>query len=187
MMAERERVEIAACGTGGQGVIFLGTLVLHAAGNIYPYKSGFPNYAGAVRGGLSEYSIILSKRKILSPILGEADTAILMHRVNFEKYTKIVKPGGKLFVNSSIVREKITRDDIEVYQIPVLELTAGIGENLANLLMLGAYLEKERCFPLENVERALEERMPGEARREALRANKEALRRGAKFISSYGS
>ncbi len=178
-----ERIEIAIGGIGGQGVLFLGRLLLEAAGDNYGYKSGFPNYAGTVRGGSSEYIAILSKREIPSPLIQKISSVILMHTVLFDKYVSIVKPGGRLFINSSVVRKKIPRDDIEIYLIPTVEINAGIGQVLTNLIMVGACLEKEKLLPWLSIERALEERLSGAARQEALRANKEAFRRGVAFIS----
>ncbi len=182
-----EKIEIAIGGVGGQGVLFLGRLLLEAAGDTYPYKSGFPNYAGLVRGGSSEYIALLSKSEIPSPLLQKVPTVILMHPVLFDKYVNMVRPGGKLFVNSSVVRKQVTRNDIEICPIPTLELNAGIAQILTNMIMAGACLEKEGLLSLLNVEGALEERMPGEARREALRINKEAFRRGVGFISGRKS
>ncbi len=184
---QRERNEVAIGGIGGQGVLLAQRLLVEAAGNIYRYRSGFVNYAGLIRGGKNDATVILSKKEIPAQVLGKVSTAILMHPILFEKYVNMVKPGGKLFVNSSLVKEKVTRNDIQVYQIPALDIVGKKQAILSNLVMLGAYLENEKVYPLEDLEKALEERMSGQAQRGLLRANKEALRKGAEFISSYRS
>ena len=190
-MEQPERIEIEIGGVGGQGVLLSSRMLVEAAGDIYPYKSCFPNYAGSIRGGQNDATVILSKKEIPSQILGRVTTAILMHPAIiglwggnlFEKYVNMVKPGGRLYLNSSLVTGEVTRDDYKVYRIPCLDLVSRKQAILTNMIMLGAYLGKEKLFPIENIEQLLEERMPGESRKGILRANKEALRKGADYIS----
>ena len=48
----------------------------------------------------------------------EADDVVVMNLPSLIKFESLVKPGGNLFVNSSMIDQKATRDDINVYYVP---------------------------------------------------------------------
>jgi len=90
-------------------------------------------------------------------------------------------------LDSSVVPHKITREDIEVFYIPATKSAIELGDDrVANLVLLGAYLEATKAVPLELVEKALEGRLRGGRGEALLPLNKEALRQGARLITNYG-
>jgi 2-oxoglutarate ferredoxin oxidoreductase subunit gamma len=55
------------------------------------------------------------------------------------KFEQMVKPGGFMLVNTSIIDKKATRTDITVLEIPTLEIARELGNaKAANMVMLGA-------------------------------------------------
>ena len=57
-------------------------------------------------------------------------------------------PGGTLFINSSIVKSEIARDDIQVVKVPVTEMALEMGNpKVLNIIMLGAYVGYTQVVP----------------------------------------
>ena len=64
----------------------------------------------------------------------------------------MVQPGGIILINSSIVDVKPARTDVRVYYIPCVEIASDLGNaKVANMAMLGAYLEATRALRVETV------------------------------------
>ena len=66
---------------------------------------------------------------------------IVMNDPSLHKFLPKLKEGGTLFINSSIVKSKIDRDDITVVEVPVTEMALEMGNpKVLNIIMLGAYI-----------------------------------------------
>ncbi len=130
-------------------------------------------------------TVTLSHEEIDSPVVREPEAAIVMSAALFKQLEKRVKPGGMLFLDSSVVKDRATRDDLRVFYVPATKAAAELGDSrVANLIFLGAYLEATKTLPLEAIEVVLEKRLAG-AREALLLLNKKALREGARLLSSY--
>ena len=111
-----------------------------------------------------------------------ASTVIAMNRPSLDKFESNVLPGGKLFINSSIIDKKPEREDIEVYYVPCNEIADELGNaRVANMVMLGAYIEKTKCVDIENVLKALLYKL-GEKKAHLIPLNREAINLGAQSI-----
>ena len=133
--------QIISAGFGGQGVLLLGQLIAYAGMNEDKYVSWLPSYGPEMRGGTANCNVIVSDEEIGSPVVTQADTVVVMNRPSLEKFEGNVAPGGKLFINSSLIPEKSTRSDIDVYYIPANEIADELGNGrVANIVMLGAVL-----------------------------------------------
>ena len=65
----------------------------------------------------------------------------------------MVKPGGIVFADSSIIDRKSTRDDITVYYIPSTEMAKENGlTGMANIIILGKAIKEcsERFLGIDN-------------------------------------
>ena len=81
--------------------------------------------------------------------------------------------------NSSLVDRQPTRTDLRVVLVPANEIAEELGDRrLANLVMLGALMQRLGTFTLDQIGQALKRNLP-ERHRDLLKANLEALRRGA--------
>ena len=61
-------------------------------------------------------------------------------------------PGGKLFVNSSMVPEKAKRSDIEVFEVPANDIARELGnEKAANMVMLGAIVRHTGIVSMDTI------------------------------------
>ncbi|MDY7033299.1 MAG: 2-oxoacid:acceptor oxidoreductase family protein [Thermodesulfobacteriota bacterium] len=183
------RFEVAIGGVGGQGSLLAGRLLAEAGMKKYKYVTFFPNYATLMRGWPSESITILSDKEIRSALRLDVPNLILMHPQFLDEYQSRVRPGGILFLDSSLSKEKVERDDIKAYYLPATELATEIGSGrIANLILLGAYLEATQAVSMDAVEGALEDRgkgMGAEAWKNLLPLNKKALKEGARLIRDY--
>ena len=109
-------------GFGGQGVLLIGQLLAYAG--MYEGKnvSWLPSYGPEMRGGTANCSVVVSDEPVASPCINMANCVIAMNRPSLDKFEANVLPGGKLFINSSIIDKKATRTDIDVYYVPCNEI-----------------------------------------------------------------
>ena len=107
---------------------------------------------------------------------------IVMNRPSLDKYEPLVKPGGVLVVNESMVDRAAERKDICVVNVKANEIAESLGnQRMANMVLLGALLANLPVLPLEAIEKALQGHLP-ERHKKLLPKNYEALREGAKHV-----
>lgn len=173
--------EVIVSGFGGQGALFAGQLLTYTGMDEGYHVSWIPSYGPEMRGGTAHCTVILSDDAIGSPIIREPTVCIVMNPPSLDKYEPLVKSGGLLVVNSTLVRRKAQRDDIEVVYVPANELAAELGNvKMANVVLLGAMLGTREILPIESVKRTLDEHIP-ERRKHIIEPNKRALDRGVQF------
>lgn len=133
---------LCAAGFGGQGIMTLGKFLAEAACSAPEKKvTFFPSYGAEQRGGTANCYVVISDDEIGSPLGDAMDDLIVMNDPSLDKFLPILKPGGTLFVNSSIVSRPIERDDISIVKAPVTELALEIGNpKTLNVIMLGVYI-----------------------------------------------
>ena len=149
--------EIIIAGFGGQGVLLMGQLIAYAGMIEDRSVSWLPSYGPEMRGGTANCSIIVSSDPVGSPVVTEADAVIVMNKPSLDKYEGTLKPGGSLFINSSLIDKKATRSDITVHYLPVNDIAAELGNpKVANIVMLGAYVASSGTVSKESVIKAVE-------------------------------
>jgi len=128
-------------GFGGQGIMFAGQFVANHGLVNGKHVSWFPSYGPEMRGGTANCSVVVSDNAIGSPVVSSPDICLVMNLPSLEKFESRVKPGGTIYVDSSIVEKKVARTDINVVYIPATKLAGEIGKpRLANVVMLGKIL-----------------------------------------------
>lgn len=171
--------EVTMSGLGGKGVLTLGRILAEAGTDIFGHVSYFPNYSPAMRGGESECTVIFSDSPIPSPLIFNPAHAIVMDPASFTMFEMRLKPGGILFCDDSIISAKGERGDIEVFHVPASKEAVELGDlQVANMVLLGAYIGKVESVPLGMLERALTKRFKGSRRESLLDLNKQAVRKG---------
>jgi 2-oxoglutarate ferredoxin oxidoreductase subunit gamma len=173
--------EVIISGFGGQGALFAGQLLTYTGMDEGYQVTWIPSYGPEMRGGTANCTVILSDDPIGSPIIRNPTAAIVMNPPSMEKYEPLVKPGGVLVANSTLVREKSERKDITVVYVPANDLAAELGNvKMANVVLLGALLATKPILPVEAVKRAMEAHIP-ERRKQIIEPNKRALDRGVEY------
>ncbi len=174
--------QIVIAGFGGQGVMSMGQLLTYAGMLEDKNVSWLPSYGPEMRGGTANCSVIVSDQLVGSPIVTEANTAIVMNRPSLAKFQKIVIEGGLLLINSSLIKDKTDRQDLKVYEIPANEIANEIGNvKAANMVMLGAYLELTKLIKTQTVIEAFK-KVFGPTKEHLIPLNKLALERGAEYV-----
>lgn len=174
--------EIIIAGFGGQGVMSMGQLLVYSGLQENRQVSWLPSYGPEQRGGTANCSVIVSDQEVASPIFSRPEIAIVLNTPSFDKYEPLVREGGTLIVNSSLVEKKSSRTDINIVEIPASSLAADLGvPKVANSIILGVLLGLTNIVSLNSVLEALKKVLP-ERRHNLIPANKIALEEGIKFV-----
>lgn len=173
--------EIIIAGFGGQGVMFAGQVLSYAAMDAGKEVTWIPSYGPEMRGGTANCTVVIADEEIGSPFVNNPSAAIVMNLPSLDKYEPLVKPGGVLVVNASMVDRVCRRADITALHVPCNELAEAIGHaRLANMVALGALLAAHPILKLADIQAALNAHMPGR-HKHLLPKNMEALQRGAEY------
>nr|WP_312986061.1 2-oxoacid:acceptor oxidoreductase family protein [Clostridioides sp.] len=133
---------LCVAGFGGQGVMTLGKFLAEATCNSTDKNvTFFPSYGAEQRGGTANCFVVISDDEIGPPLGDEMDDLIVMNGPSLSKFIDSLKPEGTLFINSSIVKDKIERADVKIVEAPVTELAHELGNSkVLNIIMLGVYV-----------------------------------------------
>ena len=150
-------------GSGGQGVLTMGQMLTYAAMYADMNATWLPSYGPEMRGGTANCTVVISTDKPVScPLIYEADDVVVMNLPSLIKFESLVKPGGNLFINSSMIDQKATRDDINVYYVPANDIAMKLGNpRTANVVMLGAMLTAAPVVPVQMIYKIMEKTFSG--------------------------
>ena len=175
---------IIAAGFGGQGVMTIGKILAHSGMIENRHVSWLPSYGPEMRGGTANCHVIISDGMIGAPIVTEASCVIAMNLPSFKKFESVVRTDGFLVLNSSLIDLRASRHDIHALAIPVNEMAIRQGSlKVANVIMLGAYLELSHIVRQETVLQVLK-KLVGKSKRHLLDINVNALHEGIKFVQT---
>lgn len=167
--------EFIFAGFGGQGMLLIGKFMAMACMLDGKNVSWLPSYGPEMRGGTANCSVIVSDDPVASPIVGQADAVVAMNLPSLDKFEPMVKPGGVLVINSSIIERKSVRDDITVVYCDAMKLADEVGNPKgANVAILGALLAKMPIVSVDKMTEAIRIEL-GERKLRFLDGNKKAL------------
>ncbi len=177
--------EIIVAGFGGQGVLSLGQIIAYAALKENKEISWMPSYGPEMRGGTANCIVIVSESRISSPIVTQFDSAIVFNQPSLDKFGPRVKAGGLLLCEQAGVVTPNTRTDIEIVTIPAMEEAQKLQKKqVANMIVLGAFLDRRPVVSPENVLKALKEVLP-ERHHHLIPLNEKALKRGKELAQAF--
>jgi len=146
-----------------------------------------PSYGPEMRGGTANVTVILSDKKISSPILSKCDVAIILNQQSLDKFEESVKPGGVLIYDPNGITRVPQRKDITVCSIAAVDIAAEIGNSKGyNMVVLGAYLKMRPVVTLENVIKGLKKSIP-ERHHSLIPMNEKAIAAGMEKIEIKNS
>ena len=182
MTSEGFYEEVIIAGFGGQGIILAGKLLAQTAMKSGKEVTYMPSYGAEVRGGTSNCMVVIADEPIASPLVSQPNSAIIMNKASLNKFAPRVKSGGLLVMNSSLIdNEPDLADTIEILAVPADELAVELGNpKAANMVVLGAYLQKRRLFGPDAAAESLPDVL-AKRYHKTLPVNTEALRRGAEL------
>ncbi len=169
-------------GFGGQGVLSMGKILAYSGVMQGNEVTWMPSYGPEMRGGTANVTVIISDKRISSPIAHEFDTAIILNQQSMEKFEPMVRAGGTLIYDTNGITRHPTRKDINVYRINAAEECAKMGNaKLFNTMILGAYLKVCPVAKMENVMIGLKKSLPERAWK-MLPENEKAIAHGGEII-----
>jgi 2-oxoglutarate ferredoxin oxidoreductase subunit gamma len=175
--------DVMIAGFGGQGVLLAGKLLAYAGMLEGKHVTWFPSYGAEIRGGTANCTVIISSDEIGSPVVQNPSAMLIFNDKSFKKFEKRIKPGGQLFLNTSLVHELPTRTDISRIEVKANDIAEELGDiRIANMIMLGTFLKKTEVVLLASVLSALKQVLPAH-RHFLIPVNENALKRGAELCS----
>ena len=165
-------------GSGGQGVLSMGSTLATAAMLEGKYVTYLPSYGVEVRGGTANCAVAVSCEEIASPVASSPEVVVAMNQPSFVRFQGALQSGGLLCANSSLVRTETARSDIEILAVPTSELAEKLGSiKVANMIMLGALVRASSMISYDAMVENLAEIL-GKGRAKLLDLNKRALALG---------
>jgi len=174
--------EILFAGFGGQGILSMGMTIAYAGVIEGKEVSWMPSYGPEMRGGTANCIVIVSDKRISSPIVSKFDALIAMNQPSLDKFEKAVKPGGIIMYDSGNIIVPPTRTDVTIAPVPVEEEALKLNNlKVRNMIMVGGFLSVCPVVSIASVMKALAKVLP-ERYHHMLKINQEALERGEKLV-----
>ena len=175
--------QIVIAGFGGQGLLFAGKVLAYAALTEQRELSWLPSYGPEMRGGTANCNVIISDSPVGSPIVQNPNVLMVMNTPSLDKYEKSVAPGGKIFVDSTLISRKVEREDVEVFYIPATKMASDMGmPTLANMILLGAIVKATGCITDAGMLAGLIKIIPAK-KANLLDANLKCIQAGKDFLA----
>lgn len=174
--------EIIIAGFGGQGVLSMGKILAYSAIMQDMEVTWMPSYGPEMRGGTANVCVILSDRKIGSPIVTKYDTAIILNQQSMDKFESSVKPGGLLLYDPNGITRHPERKDIRICSIDAIDVAAKVGNSkVYNMAVMGAYLKLKPVVEPENVDKGLAKCIPARYS-DLIALNRQAIEEGKRSV-----
>ncbi|MBT8490112.1 MAG: 2-oxoacid:acceptor oxidoreductase family protein, partial [Deltaproteobacteria bacterium] len=111
------------------------------------------------------------------------DYAVIMNNPSLTKYESMMRSGGTIYVNSSLVTKEVVRDDISVVKIPASDIAKKLkDERIGNMVMLGGFVTQTQLISLDSIMNALSESTKGK-KAGLMKLNRKGLDSGAEYVS----
>jgi 2-oxoglutarate ferredoxin oxidoreductase subunit gamma len=187
------KTQVIMAGHGGQGVLDLANFICYYDLLKGKHVAYTPSYGPESRGGKVKCYVVASDEEIDSPIVEEPDYLIVMNTPSMD-YVPLLKSGGTLLMNTSLIAEDPPRKDVTVVAAPVTDMAAGLAELklegvrdptiAANSVMFGVFLAVSEGKRLD--EKLVEEvysHFLVDRKRVYIPLNLHAVRRGHKHVT----
>ena len=175
--------EVMFAGFGGQGIL-LGGKILASAAMEEGFEVGWiPSYGPEMRGGTAYCTVVISDRPIGSPIIRNPQHLVAMNRPSLEKFAPVVKPGGVILVNSSLIPVGSKRDDIDELRVPATDIAKALGNvRSANIVALAAFVFRSKVVNFNVLREAVKAEFA--AKKNFIPLNMEAIDQGKRAAQS---
>lgn len=171
-----ERIQVAIEGSGGQGIVLFGLLFAKAATFDGFCVSFVPVYGSTITGGRSRSDVIISKGRIMHPlVVGKPDVLVMFDN---DSYNRNAKGGAtKMFIGEGVS----SKNNNGGFTVPTLSLASKIGSRVvANIVMLGFVAGKTGIISTESFKEAIRQVVPKEYTELNLKAFEAGLEEAAR-------
>jgi 2-oxoglutarate ferredoxin oxidoreductase subunit gamma len=171
--------EVMFAGFGGQGILLSANILAQAAMNEGYEVAWIPSYGPEMRGGTAYCMVVISDRPIGSPIIKNPRHLVAMNRPSLEKFAPLVKPGGIILINTTLIPVRSNRGDVDELAIPVNDIAIEVGNvRSANIVALSAFAAKSRIVSLDTLRECVKDKFSG--KKKLIPLNMDAVAAGIK-------
>jgi 2-oxoisovalerate ferredoxin oxidoreductase beta subunit len=168
-------------GFGGQGILMLGLGMAQAGMQAGYHVSWIPSYGPEMRGGTANCHVILSDKRIGSPIVSRPTVLVAMNLPSLDRFEDTVELGGLIIYDTSLIDRAPKRTDVEVLGIPATKIADELGNTrTANMIILGAYMAYTGLLPKQVLFAALPVFIK---RKNLIQLNEQAIEKGIEFAN----
>ena len=159
-----DRFEICLSGLGGQGVQTLGKILGQALalGHGY-YVTQTQSYGPEARGGASRSDLVISSSPISYPKTDKIDLLVALSQEACNRYFGLLKPGGALMVNTTLVKQIPTNRYLGLPFTGLAQDKLGLPQAM-NTIVLGAMTCLLPFASRAIIRKSLEETLPPKIR-----------------------
>lgn len=180
-------IKTAFAGSGGQGVLMMGYILSLAAMRDGRYVTYLPSYGAEVRGGTANCTVSVSDEEIASPVASSPDYAVVLNKPSMVKYQDMIKKGGLMVINSSLVDSDPSRSDIDILRVPANEIALELkNERTVNMIMIGAFVARTGITTQDSIMDSLAQVLTGK-KAAVLELNRKGMARGAEYVSDFST
>jgi Pyruvate/2-oxoacid:ferredoxin oxidoreductase gamma subunit len=153
-LKEEQNFKIA--GFGGQGVLSTGILLANCAIAEGLKTTWLPSYGAEMRGGTANAGVNISHSTIGSPIVSYPNALMVMNLPSLDAFEDAVRPGGAIYVNSSLATRKVRRQDVSTYYIPASDMANELGAiQCASVILLTVYALVSGAITIETLQKVI--------------------------------
>ena len=176
--------EIILAGFGGQGVLLIGKLLAYAGIKAGLEVTWMPAYGPEMRGGTCNCTVVLSDRQVGSPVSQHPHAAVVLNLQSIDKFEPIIRPGGILVINTSLINRDPQRTDLINVPVAANQIAIEAGSaKAANMVALGAFLGACGLVDPDLVRAVLAETFSG--RPKIVQLNHACLAKGLEIGQAY--
>ena len=133
-----------------------------------------PSYGVEVRGGTANCTVAVSDEEIASPVASAPEFVVAMNQPSLARFQNQVQSGGVLFFNSSLIKDEVSRGDIELVGVLASRIAEELGSpRSANMVMLGAFTKKSNLVSIDTLIEGLKTTLKNKTK--LIAVNKKAL------------
>ncbi len=178
--------EMIISGFGGQGILFMGQVLAHAANDIGRNVSWLPSYGPEMRGGTANCMLCISNEAINSPLVLRPNILVAMNKPSLLRFQSQLAPGGWLIVNEDMVDVDTDRKNIKIVKVKADTIATELGNlKISNMVALGTLIGFTGIVTLEETLDAFHDMVP-EDKKKIIPLNDEALKRGYEIGKKAG-
>ena len=172
--------EVTFAGFGGQGIMLAGQVLAYAGIAEGKNAVWLPSYGPEMRGGTAYCTVVISDKRIGSPIINSPRAVCVFNPPSFEKFVPRVRAGGLALVNSSLISFLNERTDITEIRIPANDLALEAGTvKVTNIVVLGAFVAASEVVKYDTLVSVVKEKLG--KKKELLEVNMRVLDKGYQF------
>jgi 2-oxoglutarate ferredoxin oxidoreductase subunit gamma len=174
--------ELIIAGFGGQGVLFLGEVLARAGMRENRQVTWLPSYGPEQRGGTANCTVVVSDEPIGSPVVADPSILIVLNRPSLDRFEPLVRPGGLILYDSTMVTRAPVRTDVTAVGVPATAIARDLGSaRAANVVLLGVLLAIRAVVAASTARTILDEMVADPA---AKACNAAALERGSRHVGA---